>query len=464
MRWRENAIMRYLSPTPKIILLGVVTLMIAGLVKVAEYGVNRIVQYLNYDKMFDFTYCFVTLFVSGFLIIIIAIIEKNTRSDARTIRYTVRHRLCAFSYGNPLHLRDGEIESSVIVKPVDNGGFRIRIECPSAKFEDVAKLESVISDSLRNKYGDYAVTSKSEDVAGRYVDYFIKNVVDDYQKQSLYDSTDDIPSNNVTRLYIRDEVYIDYSKVLNASTLLCGGTRSGKSTAAISTFLLPVLKHGADNYGSKVVVIDPKSAELSQCSNVLSPDINGSVEHILQATRDFNQTRIYRQQIINDEGKKRGKVIKWFEMGMHPCLLFLDEWISLVDLFPKKASKEKPDYSLSDFQGLIKQIATQGASAGCFLVISTGQASVGVGGLDSVVNNACGIRILFKPKRDDAGFIWNSKQIEVMRERDFVPGDAWYSIDDGIHNSVGFIKFPRMSDSFDEYGALSELMDKYYDN
>lgn len=464
MRWNKNAIMRYWSPTPKIILFGVVTLMIACLIKLAEYGSNVILQYLHYNKKFNFTYCFVALIVAGILIIIVAIIEKITRSDARAIRYIVRHRLCAFSYGNPLHLCDGEIEPRVIVKALNNEGFSIRIECPSAKFEDVSKLDSVISDSLRNKYGDYAVTSKSEDIAGRYVDYFIKNVVADYKKQSIYDSIDDIPSDDVTRLYIRDDVFIDFRRVLNASTLLCGGTRSGKSTAAISTFLLPALKHRVDNYGSKVVIIDPKSAELSQCSHVLSPGIDGNVEHILQAIREFNQTRIERQKIINFEREKNGKVVKWFDIGMHPCLLFIDEWISLVDLFPKKASKENPDYSLSNFQGLIKQIAPQGASAGCFLVISTGQASVGVGGLDSVVNNACGIRILFKPKRDEASFIWNSKQLEEMREWNFLPGDAWFSIEDGIHNNVGFIKFPELSNTFDEYAALSDLIDKYYDN
>lgn len=462
MRWSEKAVVKYWSPTPKIILLGVAALLIAGLVKISEFIANTFAKTLKYGTIFDFSTIFFSFLFLSVVFAIVALAEKRMRRDDREIKYIVRRRLCAFAHGNPLHLREGEIEPKVIVKRIDRDGFRIRVECASAKFEDVAKLDSAISDSLRVKYGDYAVTSQVEDVAGRYVDYFIENVVAEYQKQSIYNSINDVPAEDVTRLHIRDDVFIDYSKVLNASTLMCGGTRSGKSTAAISTFLLPVLKHGPDNYGSKVIVVDPKSAELSQCSHVLSPDINGDVEHILAAIRDFNQTRIQRQKIINEEGRKRGKAVKWFQIGMHPCLLFLDEWISLVDLFPRKASKEKPDYSVGAFQNLIKMIATQGASAGCFLVISTGQASVGVGGLDSVVNNACGIRILFKPKRNDAAFIWDSKQIEAMREWDFSPGDAWYSIDDGVHNHVGFIKFPRLSDSFDEYGALSELMEKYY--
>ena len=131
-------------------------------------------------------------------------------------------------------------------------------------------------------------------------------------------------------------------------------------------------------------------------------------------------------------------------------------------LFPKKASKENPDYCLAEFQSLIQQIATQGASAGCFLIISIAQASVGVGGLDTVVKNACGIRIMFKPEKEDASFIWDSKQLEVLREWSFSPGDAWFSVDDGVHNRVSFVKFPRLDERFDEYRALSELLEEYY--
>ena len=42
---------------------------------------------------------------------------------------------------------------------------------------------------------------------------------------------------------------------------------------------------------------------------------------------------------------------------MKPSVLFLDEFVSIQDKFPKKATKEKPNYSLADFQGLLRQIA-----------------------------------------------------------------------------------------------------------
>ena len=113
----------------------------------------------------------------------------------------------------------------------------------SADFDDVASLEMVISGCLRNKYGNYAVVAKDEDIAGRYVDYYIEDVVSNYHKQSVYSSLCDVPT-HLTKVYIRQVVYIDYARVLNSSAIIAGRSRSGKTTAIISTFLLPMLKQG----------------------------------------------------------------------------------------------------------------------------------------------------------------------------------------------------------------------------
>ena len=87
---------------------------------------------------------------------------------------------------------------------------------------------------------------------------------------------------------------------------------------------------------------------------------------------------------------------------------------------------------------------------------------MGNGGISSTVNNACGIRILFKPSREEARFLWDSEKLKVLRERRYVAGDAWFSADDGINNSVRFVKFPRPE--FGEYAALSRLLSAYYEN
>lgn len=457
--WRKDAYLRYCSPTPKIILFGGVLLLFAGLTKLFEKAAVTLCGMFHVGTKIDFTFGIIFFLVTAAFIFVIALIEYVTRSNKRHIKYIVRQRLCASCFGNPLHLKEGELEPFVFVEN-NPKGYKITVDCMSAEFDDVSGLEMVISGCLRNKFGNYAVVSKEEDIAGRYVDYYIEDVISSFYKQSVYKTLDDVPS-HLTKIYIREDVYIDYARVLNSSAIVAGRTRSGKTTAIISTFLLPMLKQGRDDYESRIIIVDPKSAELSLCPHVLSPAPDGNVEHILDAIREFNDIRVKRQKTINDFCKTEGKAVKWFDIGMKPSVLFLDEFVSIQDMFPKKAPKEKPDYSLADFQGLLRQIATQGASAGCFLILSTAEASVGTGGLESAVNNACGVRILLRPTLQEARYLWNSDALEVMRERQYSAGDSWFS-DDGLNNSVRFVKFPRLE--FGEYEALSTLLSQYYDD
>lgn len=356
-RWSKNKYLRYCSPTPKMVVFGGLLLITAGFVKTTEILLLVITQELRIDRNIDFSAVIKVLLYSSALVFVIAIFENIFRSNKRNIMYMVRKSLCDSSFGNPLHLVDGEIEPCVKVYKTTRG-YRITIECLSADFDDVASLETDISGCLRDKFGNYAVVAKEEDIAGRYVDYFIEDVISNYYKQSVYRDLSDVPL-NLTKVYIRKDVYIDYARVLNSSAIIAGRSRSGKTTAIISTFLLPMLKQGRDDYGSKIIIIDPKSAELSLCPHVLSPTSDGSVEHILEAIREFNRLRVERQKTINGFCRKKRKAVKWFDVGMKPCVLFIDEFVSIQDMFPKKPSKEKPDYSLADFQGLLRQIATQ---------------------------------------------------------------------------------------------------------
>ena len=95
------------------------------------------------------------------------------------------------------------------------------------------------------------------------------------------------------------------------------------------------------------------------------------------------------------------------------------------------------------------------------MILSTAEASVGTGGLESAINNACGIRILFKPSLNEARYLWSSDALAAMRERVYSAGDAWFSADDGINNSIRFVKFPQLK--FSEYDALSKLLRLYYE-
>lgn len=445
---------KYYSPTPKL-LLGVGSLFIlAMLILLAEQIVTFFLRLFGKGAA-NYKIAIISLLSVACIVFVVAIIELIFRSDRRKILYLLQQRFCEVKYGNPLNLKEGQYLP--VIKVFEHPkGYIIRISCKSAKFSDMLNLDKVISSYLSKRFKDFAVISKNPDIACNYVEYIIQDVVSNANKQSIYRSIEDIPSNEVTKRYIRDDVYLDISKVLNASALIVGRTRSGKTTGVISTLIFPTLIQGPDKFFSSVTIIDPKSAELSRCPYVLSPDMNGSAAEILKAVESFNNIRVKRQKIINQhEGSA-----KWFKIGMKPSILFIDEFVSFLDLFPVKPLKDNPHYCLSYIQSLLQQIATMGASVGCFLIISVAEASVGAGGIPSIINNACGIRILFKPSISEAKYLWSSDKLESMQEREFLPGDTWWSSDDGINNNVSFIKFPRLE--FNEFEALSDLLIKYY--
>ena len=444
---------KFYSPTPKL-LLGVGSLLIFTiLVLLAEQIVTFFLRLFEKGAA-NYKIAIISLLSVACILFVVAITELMLRSNKRRIQYLLQRKFCEVKYGNPLNLKEGEYLP--VIKVLEHPkGYKIRISCKSAKFSDLLNLDSSISSYLTGRFDKFCVINKTPDIACNYVEYIIQDVVSNTNKQIIYNSIEDIPS-DVTKRYIRDDVYIDYSKVLNSSALIVGRSRSGKTTGSISTLILPTLKQGADKFGSKVIIIDPKSAELSKCPFAFSPDINGSAEKILKVINGFNDIRVKRQGILN---QYKGSV-KWFQIGMKPSILFIDEFVSFLDLFPAKPSKDNPHYCLSYIQSLLQQIATMGASAGCFLIISVAEASVGAGGIPSIINNACGIRILFKPSKQEAKYLWSADKLETMNEREFMPGDAWWSADDGINNNVSFIKFPKLE--FNEFEALSDLLIKYY--
>ena len=295
--WCKDRYLRYCSPTPKMIIFGVVLLCITGMLKVLEILALIINKELHTNINIDLSNIIDCLLYCSLLTFIFSIMEYALRGDERNMKYIIRKTLCDSSFGNPLNLREGEVEPTIFVTQTDKG-FKISVDCIAADFEDVSSLENIISGCLRGRYGNYAVVEKEEDIAGRFVDYYIEDVVAGCSKQSVYNFVADVPA-NITKVFIRDDVYIDFAKVLNSSAIVSGRSRSGKTTAIISTFLIPFLKLGRDEFDSEIIIVDPKSAELSLCPHVLSPDENGSVEHILEAIRRFNEIRVKRQKYMS---------------------------------------------------------------------------------------------------------------------------------------------------------------------
>lgn len=108
-RWSKNKYLRYCSPTPKMVIFGGLLLIIADFVKTTEILLLFITQELRIDRNIDFSVIIKVLLYSSALIFVITILEHIFRSNKRNIMYMVRKSLCDSSFGNPLHLVDGEI-------------------------------------------------------------------------------------------------------------------------------------------------------------------------------------------------------------------------------------------------------------------------------------------------------------------------------------------------------------------
>lgn len=133
------------------------------------------------------------------------------------------------------------------------------------------------------------------------------------------------------------------------------------------------------------------------CPHVVSLGPDGDAHAILEALALFAESIKKRQSVLNDRSAETGDAVHWWDAGFHVSVLFLDEYVALRTMFPKRASKEDPDYCLATFDGLVKRIVTMGASAGCYAIISIAEASVEEGGLPSMVRSACSTRTLFRP-------------------------------------------------------------------
>lgn len=369
----------------------------------------------------------------------------------------VRRALFAPEHGNPLGLKEGEILPSVTCKrsTEEAGVYYITITARTVDVDVLKKLASTLSAALTGPFATYAVSSVNSDPAARFVRFKILDTTVDRTKH--YKAVEEMRPERPTLLAVQEGTCIDLTT--SGSMLVAGKTRSGKTTGVIS-LLLQVLLSGPDKFGSKVVIIDPKRAELSRLPHAVTIDDDGEGRAILDAVRDFAQTVTCRQAVLNDRSQEKGDVVKWYEAGMKPSFLFIDEYVALRSILPKKAAKDD-DYSVTTFDGLLKQIVTMGASAGCFVIISIAEASVEEGGLPAMLRSAMSTKILFKPTRAEGRLMWSAEQLEAMLDGlPYGPGDAWFSSTDGVHDEVSPVHFPTMD--FPAYAELGRLLTDYY--
>lgn len=391
-----------------------------------------------------------------FLFLVMAYLFIRYTPERIAIRQMLRYRLFSKAGGNPLGFKNDSVIPSLAVKPDGEGRYSVTIDTTACSADTLVKLPKIISSGLTGDYAGWAVVAVDEDPASSFVSYIIEDVTK--SRKIIAASPLELYSESVTQINIQEDFSLDLTK--SGSILMVGKTRSGKTTA-VESMLIQLLAHGPDECGSKVLILDPKGAELSRLPYTLSPDEDGNAKGMLHALRDFEATRRKRQKVLDDFSEQHGRPVMWWEAGMHPSVLFIDEWVAFQALMPKKASKDDPDYSLQALQDMVKIIVTMGASAGCYVILSTAEASVESAGVPSMIRSAMGTKILMRPTKQEGMLLWSSDKMEALPERRYAQGDAWISSTDGIHDNPSFVQFPKME--FPEFEVLRTLLCRYYD-
>ena len=456
--------LRFMATYTKLIVVGVFSLLLSIIFLSVEVGVSPVLgeaglmgdafRMINIvSKLAEDVTGIISIFC-----LMIGISAYYLTPECTQIVTMVRYGLYNPCRGNPFHLQDGELLPRIDCQKVGEGLYDLVISAQeSVTVDTIVNSAPAISGMLNRRFQRYAVVQTTADEACRYVTFRLDDVKVD--RSITYSDLSEMKQKTPTKLVVDRFAYIDLTT--SGSMLFAGKTRSGKTTGVIS-LLMQVLQCGRDEYGSEIVIIDPKQAELSRLPHTVTLDKDGEARAILQALKDYTDTIKQRQKILNDYSEKCGDAMKWWDIPFHPSFLFVDEYVACRSIFPKKAAKDS-DYCLDTFDGLIKRIITMGASAGCFAIISIAEASVQEGGLPSMLRAAMSTRVLFRPTLPEGRLIWDSEKLEDFSAgRVYGPGDAWFSSTDGLHDTVSYVHFPQMD--FPVYKALGQCLQDYYHN
>ena len=452
---REVGPLAYAAPGVILLVAGSVALLLAGMLALGFRGLAPAVSgpLAEIGRMVGQAAAVVACVGIG--AVIAAAVVHVLMPDRAKICGKVRRALCHPAHGNPLHLQEGELLPSIKCKEARPGVYDLTISAGAVTVETITGAASAISSALNGRHTRYAVTQTDTGVAYDRVTFRLEDVLVD--RSLTYAAVEEMRPQGPTKLQVQAGTNIDLTT--SGSMLVAGKTRSGKTTGIIA-LLLQVLLCGRDKYGSEVIVIDPKQAELSRLPHVVTLDEDGEARDILQALKSFASSITLRQKTLNDLSEQKGDAVKWWDAGMHPSFLFIDEYVSLRAILPPKAGKDDPDYCLATFDAYIKRIVTMGASAGCYVIISIAEASVQEGGLPAMLRSAMSTRILFRPTRSEGLLMWDKTKLDTMPERVYGPGDAWFSSTDGEHDAVSYVHFPVMR--FKVYAELGRLLTLYY--
>lgn len=456
--YKKNASpLRFALPSTKLLVLGAVSLVVGLVILFGYYGLAAAaagVPILGAVVQLVGRVAAAVLSVSV-IALVAAVALHFLLPDCIKICYMVERGLFSPACGNPLHLADGELLPIVKCACKSPGVYELTIAVRGCTVESVVNAVSSISTALSGKFARYAVTQTDAGVAFDKVTFLISDVTAD--KSLTFHGVEEMRPTEPTKLRVQQGVDIDLTT--SGSMLVAGKTRSGKTTGIIS-LLIQVLLAGRDEYGSDVLIIDPKQAELSRLPHVVTLNEDGEAKDILASIGFFEMFMRGRQKILNDLSEKRGNAVKWWEAGMKPSFLVIDEYVALRSMLPAKAAKDS-DYCLATFDALVKRIVTMGASAGCYVIISIAEASVENGGLPAMLRSAMSTKVLFRPTLPEARLMWDSEKLkDFSPARVYGPGDAWLSSTDGVHDNVSYVHFAHMD--FPVYQELGRLLNEYF--
>lgn len=454
---RTQSLWRFMPPSGKLVLLAVFFFAASGIIfamqllvatwiaAIIPQGVWTILERIGYISIV----CGVVLLVAAALT---PVLPKSMY-----IKWLAKRALFDPRRRNPLRLKEGQYLPTVRCKRCgpEQEQYLLKISADGFTTEQIRGLASEISSALIGSVKNYTVTKVRENMSRNHVEFIIEDITIDHRL--VFSSVEEMLSRPITKLIVDKRTTIDLT---TSGSIICAGkTRSGKTTGIISQ-LLQIVPYGPDQYGSECVIIDPKRAELSRLPHTVTVDEDGGGREILAAVKRFADSITKRQDVLNMLSEVDGNAVHWWEAAMHPSILFLDEFVSLRTLFPKRADKEDPEYCLATFDALLKRIVTMGASAGCYVIISIAEASVEEGGLPAMLRSAMSTRILFRPTMPEARLLWSAEKLENMADRVYQPGDAWFSSTDGKHDEVSFVQFPQMG--FPIYKELGRYLKEYY--
>ena len=337
----DAGLLAYASPGVKLLMFGIVALLVAGVLALGCWGLAPAagVPLVGAVGHVMGQAAAVGLCV-GIASLIAAVAVHILAPDRAKIRHKVRRALCCPRYGNPLHLKEGELLPDVACKnTLRSDVYDLTISAGAVTVETIAEAASAISSALNGKYIRYAVTQTDTGVACDRVTFRVEDVLVD--RSLTYATVEEMRPASSTRLRVQSGTEIDLTT--SGSMLVAGKTRSGKTTGIIS-LLIQALQCGRDAYGSEIVIVDPKQAELSRLPHIVTLDESGEATAILAALKRFSDTIKIRQAVLNNLSEQTGDAVKWWDAGMHPSFLFLDEYVSLRSIFPAKSAKDNPGY------------------------------------------------------------------------------------------------------------------------